>query len=59
MICVLHGDWVAFIRGRYLVCDGMCEHLHDPVGLRASLGSLGEPVYLEHFACMYSYIGVA
>ena len=37
----------------------MCEHLHDPVGLRASLDSLGEHMHLEHFVCVYSYVGVA
>jgi len=41
------------------VCDGVCEHLHDPVGLRANLGTLGELVHLEHSACVYSYVGVA
>ena len=41
------------------MCDGMCEHLHDPVGLRANLGTLGEHIHLEHFQCLYSYVGVA
>ena len=59
MLCVMHGNWVAFIGGTCFVCDGMCEHLHNPVGLRDSLGTLGEMVHLEHFVCMYSYIGVA
>jgi len=33
--------------------------LHDLVGLRANLGTLGEHMHLEHFVCVYSYVGVA
>ena len=41
------------------MCDGVCEHWHDPVGLRTNLGTLGEHMHLEHFAYVYSYVGVA
>ena len=40
MVCVMHGDWVTFISGICFVCDGMCGHLHYPVGLKANLGFL-------------------
>ena len=59
MMCVMYGDWVTFIRGICFVCDGVCKHLHDLVGFRANLGTLGEHMYLEHFACVYSYVGIA
>lgn len=57
-MCVA-GGWVAFILETCLACDGVCEHLHDPVSLRANLGSLGELMHLEHIACVNSYVGIA
>ena len=47
----MHGVWI--------VCDEVCQHWHDPVDLRANLGTLGEHMYLEYFACVYSYVGIA
>jgi len=41
------------------VCNGICEHLHDPVSVRVDLGSLGEPMHLEHITYVNSYVGVA
>ena len=41
------------------MCDGLCEHLHDLVGLGGNLGTLSEHMQLEHFACVYSYVGIA
>ena len=40
------------------MCDGVCEHLHDSISLRTSLGTLGEHMHLEHFACVYFYVGI-
>ena len=40
------------------VCEGMCAHWHDLVGLRANWGTLGKHMHLEHFTYVYSYVGV-
>ena len=40
------------------VCVGMYEHWHEPISLRANLGTLGEHMYLKHVACVSSYVGV-
>ena len=45
--------------GTCFVCDGMCVHRHNPIGLRANLGTLGEHMHLKHFSCVYSYVGIA
>ena len=55
---VTHGDGLHSMEETCFVYVGMYEHWHDPVSLRADLGTLGEHMLLEHVAYVSSYVGV-